>query len=96
MASKPEPIDIDAFPALREIVEDVNRTRTPRMIRSGDEDVAMVVPLRPRKRRRRQPTEDDHAAFLSSAGGWSDVDIDEFKAIIEEGRRVSIRPPVEL
>lgn len=37
----------------------------------------------------------DDSAFLSAAGGWSDVDTDAFLDMIYESRKSS-RPPVEL
>ena len=38
----------------------------------------------------------DIEAFLSSFGGWSDVDDEEFVARVYEGRSAPSRPPVEL
>ena len=48
------------------------------------------------KRRRRTKTKADYEAFLASAGGWKDVDVDSFLNDNDESRRISTRPPVEL
>jgi hypothetical protein len=45
-------IDIGAIPGLEGLVEEVARTRTPRVIGRGDEDLAILSPApRPRPRR---------------------------------------------
>ena len=41
-------------------------------------------------------TEADHEAFLSSFGGWSDVDDEAFIKRVYESRNMPSRPPVEL
>ena len=41
-------------------------------------------------------TKEDYEAFLTSAGGWADFDIDAFLKANEESRRLNTRPPVEL
>ena len=55
---------------------------------------ARTVPRRVRRRRARTP--EDHAAFLSAAGSWSDVDTDEFMRKVYESRDLPPRPRVEL
>jgi hypothetical protein len=50
----------------------------------------------PAKSRRRPKTETDYRAFLASAGGWADVDIDKFLKDNAESRNLHTRPPVEL
>ena len=59
---------------------------------------AVLKPLAARRspRARRVVTEADWEAFLSSAGGWQDLDTDKLVANIYESRRISSRPPVEL
>ncbi len=53
------------------------------------------IPFKPSIRRTK--TAADHEAFLSSAGGWTDlVDTAQFLADNTESRRLSTRPPVEL
>jgi hypothetical protein len=41
-------------------------------------------------------SEKDYKAFLSSAGGWADVDVDQFLKDNYESRRMNTRPAVEL
>lgn len=43
-----------------------------------------------------EKTSADYEAFLSAAGSWEEVDVDEFLANVYESRRRSTRPPVEL
>ncbi len=52
------------------------------------------VEARPARRRAR--TQEDHAAFLSAAGSWSDVDTDEFMPKVYESRDLPPCPRVEL
>lgn len=80
-------------------LEEVRRSEEPRLLRRGDEDLAVVTPLpRPIKVRRRawRPSEEDLAAFRGAAGGWKDVDTDKLVRDIYESRRISTRPPVDL
>jgi PHD/YefM family antitoxin component YafN of YafNO toxin-antitoxin module len=41
-------------------------------------------------------SEEDYEAFLSSAGGWADVDVDQFLKDNYESRRMNTRPTVEI
>src|SRR3712207_1218203 len=97
MPSELVPIDVRHAPPLAELVEEVRVTRKPRRLVRGDEDVALIVPAPPARRRRRTNAVDaaDDAAFLASAGSWQDVDPDALLATIYESRRSS-RPPVDL
>ena len=97
MASERAPIDIRHAPPLAELVEEVRATRKPRRLVRDDEDVALLVPAPPARRRRpaKAVSAADDAAFLASAGSWQDVDTDALLADIAEGRRSS-RPPVDL
>ena len=58
----------------------------------------LLTPVHKAKRRRGSAgiTKSDREAFLSSFGGWSDVDDEEFVARVYEGRNAPSRPPVEL
>lgn len=98
MASKPHIVDITDVPTLRNIAEEVRRSGEPHVLRAGDDDVAIILPLRQRRGRRvRVRTAEDRAAFRASAGGWKDlVDIDALQEAIRESRDRSIRPAVEL
>jgi hypothetical protein len=98
MAQEREILDITDNPDLLRIAEEVRRSKTPRVLRAGDEDVAVVMPVadRTERRRKRAKTEADYQAFLDSAGSWADVDVDEFRRYIRERRDTGDRPPVEL
>ena len=52
MAKNIKSIDISDNPELRSLAEEVRRTRQPRILRSDDEDVAVVRPLAARGSRR--------------------------------------------
>jgi hypothetical protein len=93
-----EVVDIAEYPPeLQKLIDDVRRTDEPRILRMGDEDVAILTPVRKRNRRGRQRTQEDHEAFLSSAGSWEGVvDTDKLLADIRESRERSFRPRVDL
>jgi PHD/YefM family antitoxin component YafN of YafNO toxin-antitoxin module len=56
-----------------------------------------AVIVRPAEESQRRPiSEADYEAFLASAGGWKDVDVDQFLKDNAESRRMSTRPAVEL
>jgi hypothetical protein len=97
MAQPATTIDITDLPELRRIVEEVRATRQPRVLRAGNEDVAVLTPLLPaRSRRRRGKTKEDYDAALGAFGGWKDlVDAEQLKADLKAARG-SNRPPVEL
>jgi hypothetical protein len=95
MASELAPIDIRQIPELARLVDEVRASRKPRRIMRDDEEVALLVPVRPATRRRTAVTPEDDAAFLASAGSWQDVDTDTLLTGIYESRRSS-RPPVDL
>ena len=98
MALEAKPIDIGGLPELVTLAEEVRATNEPRVLRRGGEDIAKIVPLRARARRGRRAskTAADYDAFLSSAGGWADVDVDAFLEANRESRDRSIRPVVDL
>ena len=99
MARELAPIDITDDPDLLRFAEEVRRTGLPRLLRRGDEDVAVLSPVgnlgRRGARRRKTYTKADDEAFLSAAGAWNDFGLDAFLTHNEESRRMS-RPPVEL
>jgi hypothetical protein len=88
-------IDITDTPELLRLAEEVNVTRTPRILSRDDEPLAVVVPIT-RHRRGRAPSDADLAATLASAGAWKGlVDAGALKREIKDARG-STRPPVEL
>src|SRR5438093_12672380 len=98
MARGLAPLDVESVPELARIVEEGRAGGQPRVLRRGKQDVAVLTPLRLRtaRRDRRDKSEEDYQAFLSSAGSWKDEDIDALIRNIYESRRRSFRPPVDL
>ena len=84
------------MPDLLRLAEEVKAKNEPRILRRHTEDIAMVVPLPSRSKRRTKKTEADYEAFRSAAGSWHDIDTDKLIADIYEDRRRSTRPPIEL
>src|SRR4051794_22309582 len=99
MAKELTPVDITNTPDLLRLAEEVRRSGQPRLLRRENEDLAVLSPVAtPAKHRTRKAktyTKADDEAFLSSAGGWKDFDLDEFLKNNEKSRRAS-RRPVEL
>ncbi len=99
MARSLTPIDISNTPDLLRLVEEVAESGKPRLLRRADEDVAVLLPVKnvasgrhiPRKK-----SKADYEAFLASAGGWADVDIDTFLEENAKSRRIAPRPPAKL
>jgi hypothetical protein len=90
-----KPIDISNDPELLKLAEEVHTTREPRILRRDDEDLAVLMPAGP-KRRRKGKSAKDLELCRSAAGGWKDVDTDKLLADIYADRARSNRPPVEL
>jgi hypothetical protein len=85
-------IDATDLPELRRIAEEVRDTGESMVIRSGDEELAVVSPIDSAKRSRgRKPTSEQIEAAMAAFGGWESlIDGEELKANIREGR--SSRP----
>ena len=70
----------------------------PYRLRDGDDVVCFelveVKPVGRPKPPKRTKTDEDYEAFLASAGGWADVDVDTFLKD-NDGSRTSSRPPVD-
>ena len=56
MAKEPNRIDISSIPELQELVHEVRQTNEPRILREESEDVAMLMPLKPRAKRSKART----------------------------------------
>jgi Antitoxin Phd_YefM, type II toxin-antitoxin system len=99
MAHDPE-IPFDEFSKnLKAIFSRVVNDHEPVAIRGGDGEVAILMPVdHPKKPRRpvRAKSEADYLAFLSSAGGWADVDTDSFLRDVYQSRDLPPRPAPEL
>lgn len=101
MAKEMRSIDITGVPDLLRIAEEVQTTKQPRILQRDGEELAVVIPITPARRRKARRTKGktkaDYDAFLSTAGGWKGlVDTDQLIADIYESRNLSIKPPVEL
>jgi hypothetical protein len=97
MAKELVPIDISHFPDLVRLAEEVRATKVPRVLRRNDEDIAVMVPLAPRRHATIRPrTKADVEAFLAAAGSWRDlIDPEAFKAHIASSRG-SDSTPIDL
>ena len=90
-------IEISNMPDLVRIVEEVRKSKTPRVLSRRKKPVAVLRPIDgKRKRAKGTKTRKDYEAFLASAGSWKDVDTDKLVRDIYESRRISSRPPIEL
>ena len=98
MANEPKTLEIGSMPEVLRIVNEVRKTRTPRVLSRRKKPLAVLQPLNgKRKRTKRAKTRKDYEAFLASAGGWKDlVDTEKLKRDIYESRMISTRPPVTL
>jgi hypothetical protein len=66
------------------------------VVEKDNGSAAVLRPAPKRRRRSRTISDADWQAFLSSAGGWSDVDTDKLVKDIYESRNLSPRRQVEL
>ncbi len=95
MERKLTPIPFEEFADhLTDIFEQVVNEQMPVLVESQSGELVEVRAVRQNARQRKFTAEDD-AAFLSAAGSWADVDVDEFLKDIYESRQSS-RPPVDL
>lgn len=81
---------------LSEFFDRVARQNETIVIEKDGNESVVLKPAPAEARPKRERTEADHEAFLSSAGGWSDFDVDTFLEYIYERRNSPSRPPVEL
>lgn len=95
-------IDITTIPELVDLVDEVRRTRQPRILRRGKEDVALLTPLpaaaAPKRRRARDRvlTADDPMFDLigiGSSGGAGDVSANKHRYLAEAYRAKTTRDP---
>jgi len=101
MAKELRPLDISNVPELLRLVEEVRESEEPRVLRRDSEDLAILMPVKPPRRRAGKPSAANvarsKAGILKAAGGWKEiVNAEAFKAYIRERRRTSNRPPVHL
>jgi hypothetical protein len=96
MAKESRRIPFDEFSDnLVEILDEVIHNNESVFVESQSGEWVEVKAVKSAEPRQQEFTAEDDEAFLSAAGSWSDVDIDEFLKDIYESRRSS-RPPVDL
>lgn len=93
MAEESEIIDVDNEPVLMRLLDEINASGHARILRRGNENVALMTPLKSSELARYGPgrikTEADLQAFRDAAGGWhGKLDIEAFKRDNAESRRV--------
>ena len=96
MARRLESLDVSDLPELARAAAEVRSTNQPRVLKRGDEELAILMPIRRRPARsgRAQP---DYDAFRAAAGSWKDhLDVEQFIDDNYRQRQVSTRPPVSL
>lgn len=92
-------LDVSASPELLRVAEEVHTSGKARVLQRNGERLAVIVPLpaQPAGRHKpRQLTPQDVADFFGAAGGWADVNLEQFLADVYASReQPGDRPPVE-
>jgi hypothetical protein len=75
MAKEPKRIDISKIPELLSIAQEVQSTNESRILQQDSEDLALLSPVRPKKRSQTtaQPVTSDDALFRLSSIGKSGI-----------------------
>lgn len=96
MANLTRSIMFDEFSSdVEGFFERVLRENETVLVERGAGEVVALKTVRRKGRKRRERTQADREAFLSSAGGWKGlVDTEKLKEDIYESRRMSTRPQV--
>jgi hypothetical protein len=95
MAARFESMDVDAMPEVLRLAKDVAAGGRPRSLLLDGKEIAVLLPVTPRPRRR-VPTEKEAEAFRAAAGSWRDVDTDRLLTDIYTSRDAPPAPPVDL
>lgn len=76
------------FPEVRRVAEQVRGTGHPVVLRNGDEDLAILVPIaRAEDAQKSSTTAEDDIAARSAFGGWRGiVDAEQLKHDVTEAR----------
>jgi hypothetical protein len=93
------PVDITTMTTadLLRLVEEINATRTPRVLKRENKTVAMLLPVAQAiKPRKLKLTKADYEAFRSAAGGWKEVDTDILIQNIYATRKHRNHPSIKL
>ena len=73
-------IDISNVPELLRLAEEVKRSGRSQVLSCKNEEIAVLSPARPNRRRGNAVTKADIEATLAAFGGWKDlIDPEEFK-----------------
>jgi hypothetical protein len=107
MVSEARTIDVADVGDLGTLVEEIRRSRTPRILRHDGKDVAVLMPLTGTpgrsgagSRHLRPPTAGEitrsRAGIRDAAGSWQDIDAEKLKDELRHQRAVVTRSPVEL
>lgn len=97
MAEHTRRLDISGDPGLLRLAEEVRRSKEPRVLGRGSEDLALVVPLSSNPGPSDEPpTAADYESLRMAVGSWSDIDTVALKKYLyrarEEGTRPNDRP----
>jgi hypothetical protein len=106
VASEARTIELADIADLSALVDEVRRSRRPRILRQDGEDVAVLVPTATPRRsggkahHLRPPSAAEvarsRAGIEAAMGSWSDVDTETLKQELRRQRDLVTRPPVEL
>jgi len=95
-------IDIDEPTDVSSLIDGLESTLDPVILRRGGREIAMITPLG-RGRSTAPPlpskeiTEEDRAAARAAAGSWvGNVDFDAFRKALADSRALPPKPPVDL
>jgi hypothetical protein len=89
-------VDVSAMPDLARLAEEVARTGTPRLLRRGDHDLAVLSPAKLKRRPKgKRVTQADIDAALATFGTWTDLDAETLLRELDEARG-DASSPVEL
>lgn len=93
MATEYHPIDISEMPELRRIAEEVQASQEPRVLRRNSEDVAVIMPVEPKRGKRApsvprgKPTSADDPLWniigIGRSEGPTDVSANKHKYLAE-------------
>jgi hypothetical protein len=89
-------VDIATHPDLERLAGEVVRTQTPHIITRDDEDLVILSPAVPKRRRpSKRPSQADIEAALATLGTWTDLDAEKFLRELD-GARSDNSSPVKL
>jgi len=93
--AKRRAIDVSDIPGLKRLAKELVESGETLVLRDRGIDLATISPEKPlsiRRQRLQEQKEADIESFKSSAGGWADVDVDEFFKYMYDARDRGVRP----